>query len=462
MSMDVNANIFPGIFKAYDIRGVVDTHLRPDVVQLIGQALATLYPQCKRVVVGRDGRLTSTELAHSLIAGLMSAGVDVIDIGEVPTPVLYFATHHYQTGSGLMITGSHNPPEYNGIKMVMAENTLFGEQIQAIQQCILAGDFAQGQGHCERVDVLDAYINKITADIQLERPLKIAVDCGNGVAGPSAVKLFQQLGCQVTELYCEIDGTFPNHHPNPSEVENLDDLINTVNIHSLDLGLAFDGDGDRVGIIDDQGQILFPDRQMMLYAKDVLSRHPGAEIIFDVKSTRNLAHYIEQAGGKATMWKTGHSFMKKKMKETGALLAGEMSGHIFFKERWFGFDDGLYAAARMLEIIAKQTQAASTVFSKLPNDINTPEIVVHLAHDGQQHEFIQRFVESCSFTQAEVSTIDGIRADFPDGWGLVRASNTTPSIVIRFEAKSEAALTRIKNEFKRQILAIDNSLNLPI
>lgn len=462
MSMDVNANIFPGIFKAYDIRGVVDTHLRPDVVHLIGQALATLYPQCKRVVVGRDGRLTSPELAHSLIAGLMSAGVDVIDIGEVPTPVLYFATHHCQTGSGLMITGSHNPPEYNGIKMVMAENTLFGEQIQAIQQCILAGDFAQGQGHCERVDVLDAYINRITADIQLERPLKIAVDCGNGVAGPSALKLFQQLGCQVTELYCEIDGTFPNHHPNPSEVENLDDLINTVNTHSLDLGLAFDGDGDRVGIIDDQGQILFPDRQMMLYAKDVLSRHPGAEIIFDVKSTRNLAHYIEQAGGKATMWKTGHSFMKKKMKETGALLAGEMSGHIFFKERWFGFDDGLYAAARMLEIMAKQTQAASTVFSQLPNDINTPEIVVHLAHDGQQHEFIQRFVESCSFAQAEVSTIDGMRADFADGWGLVRASNTTPSIVIRFEAESEAALTRIKNEFKCQMLAVDSSLNLPI
>jgi len=462
MSIDVNSNIFPGLFKAYDIRGVVETHLRPEVVKLIGQALATLHPQCKRVVVGRDGRLTSAKLADSLIAGLMSADIEVIDIGEVPTPVLYFATHYCQTGSGLMITGSHNPPEYNGIKMVMAENTLFGDMIQDIYQCILTGDFAQGQGSYQRMDILDAYIDTITADIKLDRPLNIAVDCGNGVAGPSALKLFQQLGCQVTPLFCEIDGTFPNHHPNPSEVENLDDLINTVDAHSLDLGLAFDGDGDRVGIIDDQGDILFPDRQMMLYAKDVLSRNPGAEIIFDVKSTRNLAHYINQAGGKATMWKTGHSFMKKKMKETGALLAGEMSGHIFFKERWFGFDDGLYAAARMLEIIAKQAQPTSTLFSQLPNDINTPEIVVHLAHDGQQHEFIQRFVESCSFTQAEVSTIDGIRADFPDGWGLVRASNTTPSIVIRFEAKSEAALTRIKNEFKRQILAIDNSLNLPI
>lgn len=460
--MDINASIYPGIFKAYDIRGVVDTHLRPDVVHLIGQALATLYPQVKRVVVGRDGRLTSPQLAESLIAGLMSAGVDVIDIGEVPTPVLYFATHHCRTGSGLMITGSHNPPEYNGIKMVMAENTLFGDMIQDIYQCILAADFTQGQGQCERIDIMDAYINTITTDIQLDRPLKIGIDCGNGVAGPSALKLFQQLGCQITELYCEIDGTFPNHHPNPSEVENLDDLIHAVKTHSLDLGLAFDGDGDRVGIIDDQGHILFPDRQMMLYAEDVLSRNPGAEIIFDVKSTRNLAHYINQVGGKPTMWKTGHSFIKKKMKETGALLAGEMSGHIFFKERWFGFDDGLYAAARMLEILAKQVQPASVLFSQLPNDINTPEIVVHLAQDGQQHEFIQRFVESCSFKQAEVSTIDGIRADFSDGWGLVRASNTTPSIVIRFEAESETALTRIKNEFKRQILAVDNSLNLPI
>jgi phosphomannomutase/phosphoglucomutase len=357
--MDVN----PSIFKAYDIRGVVETDLRPEVVKCIGQALATLHPQCQRIVVGRDGRLTSPELAEQLIAGLISAGVDVIDIGEVPTPVLYFATHHCETGSGLMITGSHNPPEYNGIKMVMAENTLFGDMIQDIYQCIHAGQFAQGEGHCQRINILDAYIDTITADIQLARPLKIGVDCGNGVAGPTALKLFKQLGCQLTELYCDVDGTFPNHHPNPSEIENLDDLIQRVKTHSLDLGLAFDGDGDRVGIIDDAGQILFPDRQMMLYAEDVLARHPNAEIIFDVKSTRNLARYITQAGGQATMWKTGHSFIKKKMKETGALLAGEMSGHIFFKERWFGFDDGLYAAARMLEIIAKQAAPASAVFA---------------------------------------------------------------------------------------------------
>ena len=456
--MEIN----PSIFKAYDIRGVVETDLRPELVQLVGQAIATLYPQCQRVVVGRDGRLTSPELAEQLIAGLLAAGVDVIDIGEVPTPVLYFATHHCQTGSGLMITGSHNPPEYNGIKMVMAENTLFGDMIQDIYQCIIAGEFKQGEGQCETIDILPAYIATITADIKLQRPLNIAIDCGNGVAGPSALKLFKALACKVTDLYCDVDGTFPNHHPNPSEVENLHDLIDTVTSNALDLGLAFDGDGDRVGIIDDQGEILFPDRQMMLYAEDVLARNPNAEVIFDVKSTRNLAHYIQQAGGQATMWKTGHSFIKKKMKETGALLAGEMSGHIFFKERWFGFDDGLYAAARMLEILAKQARPASELFAELPNDVNTPEIVVHLAQDGQQHEFIKRFVEACSFPTAQLSTIDGVRADFEDGWGLVRASNTTPSLVIRFEAETKPALERIQNEFKTQILAVDNSINLPI
>ena len=334
--------------------------------------------------------------------------------------------------------------------------------IQDIYQCIINGEFKQGDGQYESIDIMQAYIDTITADIKLQRPLNIAVDCGNGVAGPSALKLFKQLACVVTDLYCDIDGTFPNHHPNPSEVENLQDLITSVTTNSLDLGLAFDGDGDRVGIIDDKGQILFPDRQMMLYAEDVLARNPNAEIIFDVKSTRNLANYIQQAGGQATMWKTGHSFIKKKMKETGALLAGEMSGHIFFKERWFGFDDGLYAAARMLEILAQQRRPASEIFAELPNDVNTPEIVVHLAQDGQQHKFIQRFVEACSFPTARVATIDGVRADFQDGWGLVRASNTTPSLVFRFEAETQQALERIKNEFKSQILAVDSSINLPI
>ena len=455
--MDVTASIF----RAYDIRGVVKTDLRPDVVHLIGKAVGTLYPQCKKVIVGRDGRLTSKELSDQLIAGLQATGTDVIDIGEVPTPVLYYATHALSTGSGLMVTGSHNPPEYNGIKMVMAEKTLFGDMIQEIFSCIQSNNFSQGDGKLKEVNILSDYINAITSEVTLKRPLTIAIDCGNGVAGPSAKKLFSQLGCQLTELYCDVDGTFPNHHPNPSEPENLEDLINTVVNNKLDLGLAFDGDGDRVGIVDEKGHVLWADRQMMLYAKDVLSRNPGAEIIFDVKSSRNLANYITQHGGKATMWKTGHSFIKNKMKETGALLAGEMSGHIFFKERWYGFDDGLYSAARMLEILAAEQRPVSEIFSQLPNDVSTPEITVHLDKDGEQHTFIEKFIAQSNFDGATLSTIDGVRADFDYGWGLVRASNTTPSLVIRFEAESQQALEKLKNNFKAQIQAVDTSINLP-
>lgn len=454
-------NIDASIFRAYDIRGVVKTALRPEVVQLIGKALGTLYPQCRKVVVGRDGRLTSKELAENLIAGLCSTGVNVIDIGEVPTPVLYYATHALSTGSGLMVTGSHNPPEYNGIKMVMAEKTLYGDMIQSVYACTQQNDFATGAGIVESKNILDEYIDYIGREISLKRSLNIAIDCGNGVAGPTAIKLFKHLQCNVIELFCDVDGTFPNHHPNPSEPENLLDLIQAVISKNLDLGLAFDGDGDRVGIVDELGQVLWADRQMILYARDVLSRNPGAEIIFDVKSSRNLAQAIEQAGGKATMWKTGHSFIKNKMKETGALLAGEMSGHIFFKERWFGFDDGLYAAARMLEILAADPRPVSTIFDELPNDVSTPEITVHLEKDGAQHEFIKNFVANAKFPGATLSTIDGIRADFADGWGLVRASNTTPSLVIRFEAESQQRLNELKDTFKSQIHAIDPSIALP-
>jgi phosphomannomutase/phosphoglucomutase len=456
--MDINQSIF----RAYDIRGVVSTDLRPDVVELIGKALGTLYPQCQRVVVGRDGRLTSKQLADHLISGLRSTGVNVIDIGEVPTPVLYFAAHALKTGSGLMVTGSHNPPEYNGIKMVMDEKTLFGEMIQAIYDCIKRDAFSSNnEGSLEQVNILDDYIDAICGRVKLKRPLSVAIDCGNGVAGPSARTLFTQLGCELTELFCEVDGTFPNHHPNPSEPENLDDLITTVKQKNLDLGLAFDGDGDRVGLVDENGDVLWADRQMMLYARDVLSRNPGAEIIFDVKSSRNLSKYIAQHGGKPTMWKTGHSFIKNKMKETGALLAGEMSGHIFFKERWFGFDDGLYAAARMLEILSADPRPASEIFNELPSDISTPEITVKLKKDGEQHVFIEKFVQQSNFADAELSTIDGVRADYKYGWGLVRASNTTPSLVIRFEAEDENKLNQIKQDFKKQILAVDSSINLP-
>ena len=454
-------DVSPSIFRAYDIRGVVKTDLRPDVVELIGKAVGTLYPDCTQVVVGRDGRLTSKQLADNLIAGLRATGTNVIDIGEVPTPVLYYATHALETGSGLMVTGSHNPPEYNGIKMVMAEKTLFGDMIQEILSCIQSADFKVGSGEVKSVEILNDYIDTITQEVRLKRPMSIAIDCGNGVAGPAAKKLFTQMGCQVKELFCDIDGNFPNHHPNPSEPENLADLINSVTNNALDLGLAFDGDGDRVGIVDEHGEVLWADRQMMLYAQDVLSRNPGAEIIFDVKSSRNLANFINQAGGKATMWKTGHSFIKNKMKETGALLAGEMSGHIFFKERWFGFDDGLYSAARMLEILAADDRPVSEIFNDLPNDVSTPEITVHLDNDGAQHEFIEKFIKQSNFTGASLSTIDGVRADFDYGWGLVRASNTTPSLVIRFEAESDEKLNQLKNDFKAQIHAVDASINLP-
>ena len=454
-------DVSPSIFRAYDIRGVVKTDLRPDVVELIGKAVGTLYPDCTDVVVGRDGRLTSKELADKLIAGLRATGTNVIDIGEVPTPVLYYATHALETGSGLMVTGSHNPPEYNGIKMMMSEMTLFGDMIQDILSCIQTADFRTGRGELKQVDILNDYIDTITNEVRLKRPMSIAIDCGNGVAGPAAIKLFAQMGCQVKELFCDIDGNFPNHHPNPSEPENLADLINTVTNKKLDLGLAFDGDGDRVGIVDEHGEVLWADRQMMLYAHDVLSRNPGAEIIFDVKSSRNLANFINNAGGKATMWKTGHSFIKNKMKETGALLAGEMSGHIFFKERWFGFDDGLYSAARMLEILAADNRPVSEIFNDLPNDVSTPEITVHLDNDGAQHEFIEKFIQQSNFTGAALSTIDGVRADFDYGWGLVRASNTTPSLVIRFEAESDEKLNQLKNDFKAQIHAVDASINLP-
>ena len=454
-------NVSSSIFRAYDIRGVVKTDLRPDVVLLIGKAIGTLYPQCKTVAVGRDGRLTSKELSDKLIEGLCSTGIDVVDIGEVPTPALYYATHSLSTGSGLMVTGSHNPPEYNGIKMVMGEKTLFGDMIQDIYSCIDKGEFNTGSGSIENINVLDSYLKTICDEIKLKRPLSIAIDCGNGVAGPTAIKLFKGLGCNLSELYCDVDGTFPNHHPNPSEPENLEDLIHSVVSNHLDLGLAFDGDGDRVGIVDEHGRVLWADRQMMLYARDVLSRNPGAEVIFDVKSSRNLASCIEQAGGKATMWKTGHSFIKNKMKETGALLAGEMSGHIFFKERWFGFDDGLYSAARMLEILSADDRTVSEIFNELPNDVSTPEITIKLDRDGAQHEFIKKFIQQSNFSNANLSTIDGVRADFDYGWGLVRASNTTPSLVIRFEAESEEKLEQLKQDFRAQIHAVDSSIKLP-
>ena len=453
--------IDPDIFRAYDIRGVVDRALTPEVVRLIGHALGVLYPNSPRVAVGRDGRLSSPALADALCQGLVDAGRTAIDIGAVPTPVLYFATHHLDTDAGVMITGSHNPPEYNGIKMVMDGHTLFGEEIRRIYERIVQGDLPHGDGQCEQANVLDAYLDRIVSDVKLARPMRIAVDAGNGVAGPTARRLFEALGCEVTCLYCEIDGHFPHHHPNPSEPENMQELIRTVRGEGLEIGLAFDGDGDRLGVVDEQGKIIWADRQMMLFARDVLSRNPGATIIFDVKSSRHLAELIRREGGRPLMWKTGHSFIKAKMKETGALLAGEMSGHIFFKERWYGFDDGLYAGARLLEILSREPQPVSAVFDALPDAVSTPELNVHFNEDGAQHAFMREFTEKAHFEGAQVSHIDGVRADYPDGWGLVRASNTTPSLVIRFEADSEAALQRIQQMFREQMLAVRPDLDLP-
>jgi phosphomannomutase / phosphoglucomutase len=458
----INMNINPAIFRAYDIRGVVGKTLTADVVRTIGQAVGTLYPNNPRIAVGRDGRLSSPELAQALCEGLIAAGRTAIDIGQCPTPVLYYATHKLKTGAGIMVTGSHNPPDYNGLKLVMdGGKTLFGDSITEIYERIQKGALAEGEGEREIEDLNQDYVERICEDVRLARRLHVAIDCGNGVAGPVASRLFAQLGCEVTELYCDVDGLFPNHHPNPSQLENLEMLIETVKSMQLDLGLAFDGDGDRVGVIDNEGNIIWADRQMMLYATDVLSRNPSAEIIYDVKSSKHLDSVIAEHGGRPRMWKTGHSFIKAKMKETGALLAGEMSGHIFFKERWYGFDDGLYAAARLLEILSKDERASSEIFAALPNAINTPEIIIDLDEDGAQHTFMKKLLGAADFGEANMSDIDGLRADYSRGWGLVRASNTTPSLVIRFEADDEPELKRIQQIFRKELLAIDTNLTLP-
>ena len=450
------------IFRAYDIRGIVDTVLTREAVALIGQAFASeaRAQGQSTVVIGRDGRLSSPALASTLSEGLRAGGCDVVDIGMVPTPVLYYATHKLETGTGIMVTGSHNPPQYNGLKMLVGGNTFFGDSIKSLYRRIVDGNLDSGGGDYQQQEVTADYIRTITSDIQLARPLNIAVDCGNGVAGVLAVELFSKLGCEVTPLYCDVDGTFPNHHPDPSKPENLEDIRRAIKQNRLDLGLAFDGDGDRVGIIDDKQNIIWADRQMMLYAADVLERKPGARIIFDIKSSTHLAEFIEAHGGEPLMWKTGHSFIKAKMKETGAELAGEMSGHIFFRERWFGFDDGLYSAARMLEILSKRNQPASDVFAELPDSVNTPELQI-MFEEGEHYRFMEKFKQQADFDGADIITIDGMRVNFPQGWGLIRPSNTTPCLVLRFEADSEAALEEIKAKFRQEIAKLDDSLRLP-
>lgn len=457
-----NVMIPSSIFRAYDIRGVVGDTLTADIVYELGRAIGSeAYARGQQtVIVARDGRLSGPEFVQALSNGLRASGRDVIDVGRVPTPVLYFATHYLSSSSGVMVTGSHNPPNYNGFKMVLRGETLAEAAIQRLRSRLETGELISGGGSYRVADVVPDYIERITSDVQLARPLKVVVDCGNGVAGEIAPRLLRLLGCEVIELFCEIDGNFPNHHPDPSQPENVADLINAVARHKADVGLAFDGDGDRLGVISSQGEIIWADRQMMLYAKDVLSRNPGAEIIFDIKCSTHLARVITENGGRPLMWKTGHSLVKAKMKETGALLAGEMSGHIFFKERWYGFDDALYTAVRLLEILARDPRNSSEVFAELPNAISTPELKIEV-QEGEQQPFVARLLERARFADAEITTIDGLRADFKDGWGLVRASNTTPSLVLRFEADNTVALQRIQEQFRAILMEMNPELVLP-
>jgi phosphomannomutase/phosphoglucomutase len=442
------------IFKAYDIRGIVGRGLTAEIVELIGRAFgseARVRGQ-RAVVIGRDGRLSGPVLAAALARGIRKAGVDVVDIGVVATPMAYFAAYQLGADSCVMVTGSHNPPDYNGMKMVLAGETLSGEAIQSLRKRVEANDFLTGDGGYRQHDIAEAYIARIVDDIRLKRPMKIVVDAGNGVAGAFAPALYRALGCEVEEMFCEVDGNFPNHHPDPSVPGNLADLIARLKAGDAEIGLAFDGDGDRLGVVTRAGAIIYPDRQLMLYAADVLSRNPGATIIFDVKSTRNLYKWISDRGGKPMLWKTGHSLIKARMKESGALLAGEMSGHVFFKERWYGFDDGLYTGARLLEYLSAQADIDATLHG-LPDSVCTPELQIRMK-EGEPHALIEKLRAHARFEGArEVITLDGIRVEYDDGFGLMRASNTTPVIVLRFEADDAAGLERIRSAFRSIILA---------
>ena len=455
--------IDPTIFRAYDIRGIVDRNLGEDVVYQIGRALGAeaAAVNSKRLVVGGDGRLSSPSLREAVIGGLRDSGIDVIDIGEVPTPLLYYATHLFRTGSGVMITGSHNPPDYNGMKIMLAGETLAEARIQRLRERIESGQLTSGQGSLEKVDVLRRYIDRITEDVTIAQTLKVVVDCGNGVAGKVAPLLLRALGCDVVELFCEVDGTFPNHHPDPAVPANLEDLIETVRREDAHIGLAFDGDGDRLGVVSNTGDIIWPDRLMMLFARDIVGRNPGTDVIYDVKCSRHLSTIITELGGRPIMWKTGHSHMKAKIKETGALLGGEFSGHICFLERWYGFDDALYSAARLLEIVGATTETVDEIFAQFPNPLSTPEIKIETT-DEHKFEVVQRLAANGRFDGGSINTIDGIRVDFNDGWGLIRPSNTSPVLTLRFEADTAVALARITRLFQREIHAVDPTLEFKV
>ncbi len=436
------------IFRAYDIRGVVNQTLTEEAVYWIGRAVATEVQQagCTKIVVGRDGRLSGPVLTQSLLRGLLEGGVDVIEVGCVPTPIVYFAGLHYGESSCIAITGSHNPPEYNGLKIVVAGETLSAERIQRLRERIETQDLSTGQGTASIQAIYEVYAQAVCERVRLKRPLKVVVDAGNGVAGGIAPALLQRLGCAVDQLYCEVDGHFPNHHPDPSQPENLTELIERVQQTQADIGLAFDGDGDRLGVVDNQGTIIYPDRQLILFAQSVLERVPNAKIIFDVKCSVYVPRMISQKGGEPIMSRTGHSFIKKALKEHKAALAGEMSGHIFFNDNWFGFDDALFSAARLLEIISKQGDDTATLFAQIPNSINTPELNIAFS-EGEHYKIMQRIIDVADFPDGTTTTIDGLRVDFAQGWGLVRPSNTTPVLVLRFEAETQTILDEIMRRF---------------
>lgn len=463
----------PEIFKAYDIRGIVGKTLTPAIVESIGRAIGSVARErgVTEIVIGRDGRLSGPALIEALGHGMRAAGVDTVDLGMVATPMVYYAAQALgPSASGVMVTGSHNPPDYNGLKMVIAGETLHGEAITALRARIEAGNLTVGNdnsgnrnsGNRSRRthDIREAYFTRILGDVKLARPMKIAVDCGNGVAGAFAPELFRRLGCTVTELFCEVDGTFPNHHPDPAVPKNLADLIACVKSGDAELGFAFDGDGDRLGVVTRDGHIIYPDRQLMLYAADVLARNPGATIIYDVKCTRNLGPWITRHGGTPLLWKTGHSLIKAKLKETGALLGGELSGHIFFKERWYGFDDALYCGARLLEIVSRAANP-SAVLDALPDSVSTPELQLKL-DEGEHFALIAKLQREARFpTAQQVIDIDGLRVEYNDGFGLARASNTTPVVVLRFEGDTPEALLRVQADFRAALLAVKPDAVLP-
>lgn len=452
----------PEIFRAYDIRGLVGETLTPEVMYDLGLALGSEAAARGRqsLLLARDGRDSSPELAEALGRGLMASGRNLVDLGMVPTPVLYFATHFLGTDSGAVVTGSHNPPRYNGVKMVLAGETLGGEGVQALRNRLASGSLTQGDGSLQRQDLIPDYTTRIADDIHMARPLTVVVDSGNGVAGLVAPALFRELGCEVVDLYSDVDGQFPNHHPDPNDPDNLQALIAEVLAQGADLGLAFDGDGDRLGVVDAKGKIIWPDRLLMYFAADVLTRHPGTDVVFDVKCSQHLGRYIRLHGGRPVMGKTGHSFLKAKVKESGALVGGEFSGHIVFAERWFGFDDALYAAARLLELLSMDDRPTQEVFADLPEGVATPELKLSLA-EGEAPVLMEELAAQGRFPNGQKNTIDGLRIEFPQGWGLVRPSNTTPALVFRFEANTADELEQIQGLFRNALYQIRPHLQLP-